>query len=77
MAIWVVSEPGEFDYVSDGFEAIFGIPVEAIRKDPSRLIESIHPEVRERVTAAIQRGEQAFEEVAYENRVVQPDGTVR
>lgn len=46
VAIWIVSEPGEFDYVSGGFEEIFGVSAEVVVEDPDRLLEFIHPDDR-------------------------------
>lgn len=79
IAVWIVSEPGEFEYVSAGFESIWGIPAESIRDDLSRLVESIHPEDRTRVRSQIEQSMAGDEvsEISYEARVVRPDGTVR
>jgi len=76
VAIWFVSGEGEFDYISDGFESIWGISPDAVRDDPSRLIETIHPADRERVRSQIQ-GSDPEVESSYEGRIVRPDGTVR
>ena len=77
VAIWIVSEPGTFDYISDGFEEIWGIPTGAVKTDPSRLIETIHPDDRDRVRSNIEGSGEAASEDSYEARVVRPDGTVR
>lgn len=79
IAVWIVSEPGEFEYISAGFESIWGMPAEAVMNDVSRLVESIHPEDREQVRSQVEQsmaGEEVSE-ISYEARVVRPDGTVR
>jgi PAS domain S-box-containing protein len=77
VALWTASEPGEFDYISDGFEGIWGIPPEAVESDLDRLIESVHPEDRERMLSVIERADEELSNESYQHRVVQPDGTVR
>ena len=77
VAIWIVSEPGTFEYVSSGAEDIWGIPAEAIQNDATHLVDGIHPDDRERVISIIGQSTQQVSEESYENRVVQPDGTVR
>jgi len=80
IALWTVTEPGSFDYISDGFEDIWGIPPEKILNDIDRLIETIHPEDRDRVRANIgasKTSAQHSSDNSYEGRVVRPDGSVR
>lgn len=77
IAVWVVSTPGEFDYVSDGAEDIWGVPVAVIEDDPERMLSGIHPEDREWVRSLVEQPPESVSEESYENRVVQPDDTVR
>lgn len=77
VALWTATEPGEFDYISAGFEDIWGFPPEEVKGDISRLIDAIHPEDRDRVRANIEASAQGLREEAYEGRVVRPDGSVR
>ena len=77
IAIWVVSDPGEFEYVSSGAEDIWGIPAETLQEDPSRLIEATHPEDRDRIRSEMATPPDQIEEQVYEGRAVQPNGTVR
>lgn len=77
VAVWTASEPGSFDYVSAGFEDIWGFPPEEVENDVGRLIESIHPEDREEIRSQIQQPPSEVTPMTYVNRVVQPDGTVR
>ena len=77
VAIWIVTEPDTFDYISAGFEDIWGLSPEAVQNDVSRLVESIHPEDRGYVLSQIQKAEEELSDVSYESRIVRPDGEVR
>ncbi|MEE6209478.1 PAS domain-containing sensor histidine kinase [Salarchaeum sp. III] len=77
VALWTASEPGEFEYISAGFEDIWGIPPEEIEDDIGKLVESIHPDDRERVRANIEESTRELRDTEYEGRVVRPDGSVR
>jgi len=77
VALWTATEPGQFDYISDGFEGIWGIPPEEVRGDVDRLLETIHPEDRDRAQANIEASDQELLDESYEGRVVRPDGSIR
>jgi len=77
IAIWVVSDPGEFDYISAGAEDIWGISAETIQKDPSKLLERVHPDDLETVLTNMETAPEQIGEESYESRAVQPDGTIR
>lgn len=77
VALWTVTTPGEFDYISAGFEDIWGIPPDEVVDDVSRLVETIHPDDRDRVRANIEESTRDLRDVTYEGRVVRPDGSVR
>ncbi|MGB9955549.1 PAS domain-containing sensor histidine kinase [Haloferax prahovense] len=77
VALWTVSTPGEFDYISAGFEDIWGIPPDDVVDDITRLLDAIHPEDRDRVRQHIEASAQGAHDEAYEGRVVRPDGSVR
>ena len=77
VAIWTVTGPGEFGYISSGFEDIWGIPVTAVQDDPSRLVESVHPEDRERLESMMGQPPAQLTEEPYELRIVRPDGEIR
>lgn len=77
VAVWVTRGPGEFEYVSAGAKGIWGIPAEAIRRDPSNLLDRIHPEDVETVRSRIEAPPAEVSEESYEARAVHPDGTVR
>ncbi|NIB99131.1 PAS domain-containing sensor histidine kinase [Halobacterium sp. R2-5] len=77
VAVWFTSGRDRFDYISDGFEEIWGIPAEEIEDDPSRLVETIHPDDRERVRANMEQSDPDEIANSYEGRIVRPDGSVR
>mgnify|MGYP000365613206 CR=1 FL=1 len=77
VAIWTVTGPGEFGYVSSGFEEIWGIPVDTVVNDVSRLVESVHPADRERFESMMARPPDELTDMEYELRIVRPDGEVR
>lgn len=77
VVLWTVTEPGEFDYISAGFEDIWGFPPEEAKDDITRLIDSIHPDDRDRVRANIEASTHELRDDVYEGRVVQPDGSIR
>ncbi|WP_313692413.1 PAS domain-containing sensor histidine kinase [Halorarum halobium] len=77
VALWTASEPGEFEYISAGFEEVWGIPPDEIKDDINTLIETIHPDDRERVRANIEESTRELRDTEYEGRIVRPDGSVR
>ncbi|QKY22016.1 PAS domain-containing sensor histidine kinase (plasmid) [Halolamina sp. CBA1230] len=77
VALWTASEPGEFEYISAGFEEIWGIPSDEIKDDVSKLIETIHPDDRDRVRENIEESTRELRDTEYEGRIVRPDGSVR
>jgi PAS domain S-box-containing protein len=77
VALWTVTQPGEFDYISTGFEDIWGIPPEDVKDDISVLIDSIQPEDRDWVLERIEASAQEARDGTYENRIVRPDGSIR
>ncbi|MFW5948115.1 MAG: sensor histidine kinase [Halolamina sp.] len=77
VAIWIISEPSAFEYVSAGAEGIWGVPAEELAADPGVLMEHVHPEDREFVRSQVELDPEAAVETSYENRIVRPDGSVR
>lgn len=63
-------------YVSPGYEQIWGRPCAELYKTPQAWTESIHPEERERVLAAI-NAKMAGSRYNEEYRIIRPDGSVR
>lgn len=77
ISIWIVSDPGTFDYVSAGSEALWGISAETIQEEPSKLLDRIHPDDLETVLSHMETAPEQISEESYESRAVRPDGTVR
>ncbi|WP_144902740.1 PAS domain-containing sensor histidine kinase [Halobellus captivus] len=77
IALWIASEPGNFEYISAGVENIWGIPAETLQNDPSRVLDGIHPDDRERVRSFMQQPAGQIANESYEGRVVRTDGTTR
>jgi PAS domain S-box-containing protein len=64
------------DYVSPGYELVWGHSLESLRENPRSFLEAIHPEDRERVISelAVQREGKPFD---HEYRILRPDGALR
>lgn len=77
IAVWVVSTPGEFAYVSDGAEDLWGVSAKAIQDDPSVLIERIHPTDRDLIASKMAEAADETDKSEYVTRSVHPDGTTR
>lgn len=79
LVVWTGDTDG-FEYISSGYEDIWGRPVEEVREDFSALYEGIHPEDRDAARAAVEDDSQGLstgESSRMEHRVVRPDGEVR
>jgi PAS domain S-box-containing protein len=76
--IFWVADPARsrFNYLSPGFEKIWGQPCKSAYLNPEAWLEGVHREDRERVAQAFRTGRVSgsYDE---EYRVVQPGGTVR
>jgi PAS domain S-box-containing protein len=79
VALWTATDPGRFDYISDGFEDVWGIPPARVRDDVDELLDTIHPEDRERARANIEAPPdgRGLPDSSYEGRIIRPDGSVR
>lgn len=75
--LWTSDGEGNLTYLSAGFEEFWGIPSDEIRDDPSRLLDSVHPEDRDRVRSHMEQPGEETTPHSIEHRVVQPDDTVR
>jgi|GEM_PF-360151 len=62
-------------YISPAFETVWGVPREKVYENPLLWIDSIHPEDRQKVFAAIETHAQGKYTVEY--RIVRPDGEIR
>jgi len=67
---------GRMSYVSPAFEKIWGVPRSAVFEDPTRWLEMVHPDDRERVRQEMPaRTTPGAYQTEY--RIVRPDGAVR
>ena len=74
---WVTdATKSQVEYISPGFEQVWGKSCEELYASPVLWQEGIHPEDRERVARAMFR-EQASGEYDEQYRVVRPDGALR
>ncbi len=73
---WISSPDGHFkQYVSPGYEEIWGRACTSLQKQPSSWMEAIHKEDQARVGEALVK--QAWGEFDEEYRIVRPDRSVR
>jgi len=70
-----LEKDGRTVYVSPAFETVWGLPPEALYRDPLAFLEGVHPEDRTRVATAFAR--RADEEYDQTYRVIRPDGGLR
>jgi PAS domain S-box-containing protein len=77
VGLWIVSDPGEFGYVSSGIEDMWGIAAERIQDDPSLVLDRIHEDDRERARSLMEQPPEEISKESYEGRVVQSDGSMR
>src|ERR1043166_3872864 len=80
VVVWVTAlNPEHVQYVSPAFERGWGVPAEALYRNPRCWTDTIHPEDRPRVIERFSRwiaGEDvSYDEVEY--RIVQPGGAIR
>jgi len=76
--IWMTDlENGAVEFISDSFREVWGRSPEMVRKDPTSIVETIHPDDRDRISEAL--AERQVNPDGYEEtyRIVQPDGEVR
>jgi PAS domain S-box-containing protein len=74
--VWI-SDPEytRYDYLNPAYEAIWGQSARTAREDPLSFVDSVHPEDRERVEAALAAYPSGRFRAEY--RIVRPDGEVR
>jgi PAS domain S-box-containing protein len=82
VVVWSATDPDGFDYMSPGFESLWGVDRETVRDDIPAFIETIHAEDRDLVVEAMESidfGDPCPDERigTYEHRIVRPDGEVR
>lgn len=74
---WMADAPIErIEYISPGYERIWGRTTQSLYENPRSFIEAIHPDDVERVISDLgsQRTGQPF---SHEYRIVRPDGAIR
>ncbi|MFC6906645.1 PAS domain-containing sensor histidine kinase [Halalkalicoccus tibetensis] len=79
VAVWSGGESG-FDYMSSGFEGIYGRPVAEVLEDPTVILEWVHPEDRARVAEVMAGRDERVrngESIRFDHRVLRPDGECR
>lgn len=79
IAVWSGDESG-LDYVSSGFEGIYGRPVAEVLEDPTVVLDWVHPEDRARVAEIMAGRDERVrngEEIRFDHRVIRPDGECR
>ncbi|AGN02831.1 PAS domain S-box [Salinarchaeum sp. Harcht-Bsk1] len=77
VAIWIISEPPEFEYVSAGIEDIWGVPAAELESSVLRMIEYIHEDDQEQLLELLDSPDAELEEMTVQHRVVRPDDEVR
>ncbi|MEO6444158.1 MAG: PAS domain S-box protein, partial [Gemmatimonadaceae bacterium] len=74
-AVFYLAQPaGGVDYVSSGFDRIWGRSAEELRTNPRLWIDVVHPDDRERVRALFKADRSNFRA---EYRILRPDGSMR
>ena len=74
--VWMSDpEKSEMIYANPAYEDVWGHSVESLYEDPTRFLDSVHPEDRDRVESALDL--QLTGEYDVEYRIVRPDGEVR
>jgi PAS domain S-box-containing protein len=66
----------EIEYISPQVGALIGFPLEELRADPTRWLEIVHPDDRERVEAALRQGLETGAPWAHECRIIRGDGAI-
>lgn len=75
-AVWL-TDPGksEIHYVNPAYEEIWGRPVDRLYEDPLSVLDTVHPDDRERVRDAFDAQAEAGRDVEF--RIERPDGSRR
>lgn len=76
--VWVnnVDETG-LEFINDAYEDVWGRQPEPLYQDRSAFLETIHPDDRDRVSAAMDQQLEDPESYDEQFRVVRPDGAIR
>lgn len=66
-----------FDYISEGFESLFGLSRDVVMRDAASFYACLHPEDRDEAMAAQSNSIQNLTPFRYECRFIHPDGKMR
>ena len=73
--LWITTpDRSVMEYVSPGYEHIWGRSPERLYDDPMSFLDTVHPEDRERIAAMVSRAPEGRIESEY--RILRPDGEV-
>jgi PAS domain S-box-containing protein len=76
--LWIVdSATKQPEYLSPAFLRVWGVPRDAVLRNRTNYLDTLHPEDRQAVVAALDAVLENGEVVVQEYRVVRPDGAVR
>jgi len=73
--VFYISEQGTIRYISPAYEDIWGGSPQSLYQDQKSILDSIHPEDRDRVMRSLPRESRGEVEEVY--RIVRPDGSIR
>jgi PAS domain S-box-containing protein len=76
--IWIVrSATKELEYLSPAFLRIWGVPRDAVLRNRNNYLNTLHPDDRQAVIAALDAVLEKGEVIVQDYRVIRPDGAVR
>jgi diguanylate cyclase (GGDEF)-like protein/PAS domain S-box-containing protein len=73
--VFYISEQGSIRYISPAYKDIWGRSTQSLYQDQKSILDSIHPEDRDRVMKSLPKESQGEVEQVY--RIVRPDGSIR
>jgi PAS domain S-box-containing protein len=75
---WIANPgTGKMEYVSPGYEQVWGRTCQELYQSPQSFLETVHPEDRERVKTEIIAARERSIPWDHEYRIIKPDGAVR
>ncbi len=77
--VWVnsLADSGRLEYVNAAYEQVWGRSVASLYEDRNALLETVHPEDRDRVREGMDRQLENPESYDLTYRIVRPDGEIR
>ncbi len=73
--VFYISEQEYIRYVSPAYMEIWGRPPQNLYEEPKSILDTVHPEDRDRVKRSLEKKSQGEAEEVY--RIVRPDGSIR